>query len=176
MADLNQAGDALARLAITYKDIAIAAEAIAELGGLEARKNEVLAQTESLTKEAATLKGQVTKAKADLKAKVEEMAEKEKQINARCDNTVAATQASCDQMVVDAQANIKDMIAAASAESKKILAGAEDRLAKINSACTCKNDELHEMTERRDALNSEISALENKLAEAKAAAKALMES
>lgn len=175
MSNLIHGAEALERLALHYQDLMAARDALLEVGGLDATKQGLEKQIIELKEQVTANKGALTKAQAKLAAA---QGEAERLVKDAEDRAQARIKEAEDK----AQAILKEAVDRADAvlrDAKDQFDGqreaAESRIKDAERAVREADARLAEIEDARRAAQLELDAVNQKLADARAQIKKMME-
>lgn len=175
MSKFSHGAEAIERLALHYQDLVAAREALQELGGLDAAKKDLHTSITRMKDELSTTKDEITKARVKLAAVNAEMEKMGEKANEEAKRILGEAQAKASAILTDASNRADSLLGEAhdkftsKAAAANKAAGAAER--KVKDA----ENKLADIEDARRLAQAELDAVNQKLADARAAIKKMMD-
>lgn len=176
MSKLNQGADAIERIALHYQDLMASHALLKELGGAEQAKAEMQAAATAAKAEADKAKKDLAATKKKLEGIEAQCADMEAQTNARCAEKVEQARIDAAAIVDGANANATEIRANANAEAAQVIAAADARAKAADDSITLVVIEKQNLESAVNQAKVELEDLTRRISEARASARALLES
>ena len=174
MTTLTQGAEAIERLSLHYADLMAAHALLKTLGAAEQAKTEMESARDAAKAALETAKKSLATQKQKLADLEASCADRLEQTNARVMELTDAARAAGAELEKTAAANAAEIRANAEADAREMLARADVRLKEADTMHTAAQEEVGKLESTRNDLTRQIQELEQKLADAKAAAKQIM--
>jgi hypothetical protein len=178
MSKLTQGAESIERLAMFFNDLILARDALRELGGAEQAKSSYEAAALTYKQSADAMKVELEKTKSALEDAKAKLKEQEDELAAQATESKAVAEAEAKQIIEEAKADSIKMRESAKEEITAVkvrFEAAYDAAEKNMAVLQAKREALEsECSEKQNELNALNKRIEDAKAAAKAAANALM--